>query len=316
MNISVMIPSWRRADSLRRCLDALDAQSRPPDELVLALRSDDEETLAMLSERQPPYRVVLATPEGPGVIAALNAGFDRAVGDLLAVTDDDTAPHRDWLKRIEARFSDDPGLGGLGGRDVIVDEDGDEATGEPVVGRVLWFGRVVGNHHLGAGPMREVDILKGADMALRRRALADIRLDPAFRGEGAEHHWEIDLSLALKAAGWTLAYDPAVLVDHYEEPRYGGQREQLMSAEERFDAAHNQAYALLKHLPPARRALAVGYGLAVGTRADPGPLLAIALILTGRPPREVAGRSRVATSARLEAFRSWRRWRRWRRAQR
>jgi GT2 family glycosyltransferase len=307
--ISVMVPSWRRPDSLRRCLDALEAQTRPPDELVLSVRVDDEETRSMLAAADPPFPLVVATPQRTGVIAALNAGFDSARGDLVAVTDDDTAPHADWLARIEARFREDPSLGGLGGRDLII-AGNDDGGGEPVVGRILWFGRVVGNHHLGGGGLREVDVLKGADMALRGSALAGLRLDPAFRGSGAEHHWEIDLSLALKAAGWRLAYDPAVRVDHYEERRHGGQREELMSPQERFDAAHNQAYALLKHLPPGRRAVAVGYGLLAGTRADPGPVLALLLIVTGKPPKDVAGRLRVATAARLAAFRSWWRWRR------
>lgn len=314
MKVSVLIPSWRRPESLGRCLAALAAQARPPDELVLALRAEDTASREMVAQRDLPFPVAVATPERSGVIAALNAGFDRCQGEVIAVTDDDTEPHAEWLQRIEARFTADPRLGGLGGRDLIVSEhDGPAATAEPVVGRVRWFGRVVGNHHLGSGEMRPADILKGANMAVRAAALGARRLDPAFRGSGAEHHWEIDLSLGLKADGWKLAYDPAVLVDHHEEARYGGQRENVMSAQERYNAVHNQTYALLKHLPLGRRLVAIGYGLLVGTRADPGPLLALEQIATGNPPREVAASLRVASAARLRAFATWRRWRRSRR---
>lgn len=310
MKISVLIPSWRRPDSLARCLDALEGQVRQPDELVLAVRADDDATRAMLSGRHPSFPVAVATPQRPGVIAALNAGFDRVGGGVVAVTDDDTAPHADWLQRIEARFRENPELGGLGGKDRIIAESDDPAPPEPIVGRIRWFGRVVGNHHLGAGGMREVDIVKGADMALRCSAIAGRRLDPAMRGHGVELHWEIDLSLGLKTDGWKLAYDPAVQVDHYEEVRYGDQREELMSPRERYDAIHNQTYALLKHLPAGRRLVAVTYGLLVGTRANPGPLLALELLASGHSPREVVGRLRVATAARLAAFRTWCRWKR------
>lgn len=311
MKVSVLVPSWRRPDSLARCLDAFAAQARQPDELILALRADDDASRDMLAEQSLPFPVAVATPGRPGVSAALNAGFDRCEGDVIAVTDDDTVAHADWLERIEARFEADPTLGGLGGRDLIVSESGTPPEAdEAVVGRILWFGRVVGNHHLGTGEMRNVDILKGANMAVRAAALGQRRLDPAFRGSGAEHHWEIDLSLGLKTDGWQLAYDPLILVDHYEAERYGGQREHAMSPEERFNAVHNQAYALLKHLSSGRRLVAVGYGLLLGTRADPGPLLALEQIVAGNPPREVATRSRVATAARLRAFGTWRRWRR------
>lgn len=305
MKLSVLVPSWRRPTSLRRCLDALEAQLRPPDELVLAVRADDTETRQMLSQKRVRLPLKIATPPGPGVVAALNAGFEQAHGDVVAVTDDDTAPHPDWLRRIEKRFTADPRLGGLGGRDVIVGGDEQPAESEALpVGRILWFGRVVGNHHLGGGGLREADILKGANMALRGRAIKTMRLDTALRGSGAEHHWEVDLSLGMKAAGWKVAYDPAVRVDHYEAPRHDGQRENRMSPQERSDAVHNQTYALLKHLPPARRVVAVSYALLVGTRADPGPVLALLLLVRRRPWRQVAAATRIATAARFAAFRT------------
>jgi glycosyltransferase involved in cell wall biosynthesis len=315
LTASVLIPTWRRPRSLARCLDALETQTHRPDEVLLVVRDDDAETHGLLAERTPdalPIRV--AAPPGAGVIVALNAGFEAARGDVVAVIDDDTAPAPDWLARIVECFAADPGLGGLGGRDRVIGPDG--VTEEPrdvVVGRVLPFGRVVGNHHLGRGEIRDADILKGANMALRRAALADIRIDPELRGRGAQPHWEIDLSLALAAAGWRLAYDPRIELDHFPEARRDNEREESMSARERFEAVHNQTYALLKHLGPGRRAVAIAYALLVGSNADPGPALALLAVLRGRPAGEVLGRMRVATAGRIAAFRSWSRWRRSRR---
>ena len=122
-------------------------------------------------------------PTGPGLIAALNTGFNRAEGDIVAITDDDTLPSRLAAERIEERFEEDPRLGGLGGRDRMVLQGNARARADEImVGRVQWFGRVVGNHHLGAGEMREVDILKGANMAIRSVALGDRRIDTTLRG--------------------------------------------------------------------------------------------------------------------------------------
>lgn len=310
MKLTVLIPTWRRPESLSRSLGALRLQSRLPDQLILVVRADDEDTRRLLPELNPPFALDVVEPGAAGVVAALNAGLDRAEGDVIAITDDDTEPLPDWLARIESHFLADPRLGALGGRDRIVGSaEGGEGDPDLVVGRVRWFGRVTGYHHLGAGPPRPADIVKGANMAVRREALGAKRIDTALRGTGAEHHWEIDLSLAIKAAGWRIVYDPAVEVLHHEAERYGGQREDRMTAEERFDAVHNQTLALLKNLSGPRRATAIAYALLVGTRADPGPLLAAEQRLRGASGVELMARLRTATGARRAALREWRRWR-------
>lgn len=307
MKMSVVIPTWRRPRSLRRCLDALAEQTRPADEVLLVVRADDEETRGLVGGITFPVPMRVVTPPGEGVVTALNAGFDDATGDIVVVTDDDSEPLPDWLQRIESHFRADKGLGGLGGRDRIVGSvELAPAPEDLVVGRVFWFGRVVGNHHLAAGEPREVDIIKGVNMALRRTALGSRRLDPALRGRGAQHNWEMELCLGLRSEGWVLLYDPAVEVLHHEAQRPVGEREQLMSAQERFDAVHNQTLALVTHLRGLRRLAAVAYALAFGTRDNPGPLLALETALRGTPPRLALERMRVATTARRAAIRHWR----------
>jgi hypothetical protein len=49
MDISVIIPSYRRCEDLDRCLRALARQQRPADEVVVVARADDAPTLALLS---------------------------------------------------------------------------------------------------------------------------------------------------------------------------------------------------------------------------------------------------------------------------
>jgi GT2 family glycosyltransferase len=308
LKLTVLIPTWRRPDSLARGLEALRRQQRQPDELVLVVRSDDEATHGLLADLTLPFPLAVVAPGANGVVAALNSGFDQAAGDVIAITDDDTEPLPDWLARIERHFEADPRLGALGGRDLIVGSD-DAGPGDPElpVGQILRFGRVTGYHHLGAGPPRTVDIVKGANMALRQAALGDRRIDTSLRGEGAEHHWEIDLSLGIQAAGWKLLYDPAVEVLHHEAERYGGQREEQMSETERFNAVHNQTLALSRNLRGGRRLIALAYGFLVGTRADPGPALALEQVLRGGERRQTLARLRTASAARLAALRAPRR---------
>jgi cellulose synthase/poly-beta-1,6-N-acetylglucosamine synthase-like glycosyltransferase len=198
--ISVLVPSWRRPDALERCLRALAAQTVAPLEIVVGLRDDDGESARCVDRLRESLSVSLrrVTTHEPGVVASMNTALAACLGDIVALTDDDTEPHRDWLARIDRAF-DDPRVGGVGGRDWQPNERGDRAD----VGRVQWFGRTIGNHHLGAGPARRVDVLKGANAAFRRRLLSPVGFDTRLAGSGAQMFWELAACLPTGARGGT-----------------------------------------------------------------------------------------------------------------
>jgi len=144
---------------------ALQEQIKPVDQVIVVVRDTDAETwqfLAQFNAHKLPLHTVKVTQ--PGVVAALNAGLAAVEGDIVSITDDDAAPHPDWLERIAAYFTCDSRLGGLGGRDWIHHGSKLEDESRLVVGQLQWFGRVIGNHHLGVGEPREVDVLKGVNL--------------------------------------------------------------------------------------------------------------------------------------------------------
>src|SRR5205085_7988956 len=63
--------------------------------------------------------MVMAVVNRRGQVAACNAGLETAVGDIIAITDDDAVPQPDWLSGIERQFLSDSGVGGVGGPDRI-----------------------------------------------------------------------------------------------------------------------------------------------------------------------------------------------------
>ena len=280
--IGVLICSYRRPESLLRGLAALAAQERRPDDVVVVARRNDAATLDALVSRQAvggalPLRVV--TVVQPGTVHALNTGLDACCTDVLAVTDDDTVPHPDWLARILAHFAANPEVGAIGGRDWCHDGKRFDDRGAPVVGHLQWFGRTIGNHHLGVGPPREVDFLKGANMSYRAQAFAGPRFDTRLRGAGAQAYEDIAFSLAVQTAGWKLLYDPLVAVDHYaaqrEEPRHYAAVTAIEDVNGLFDFAYNEVIALWRALTPAGRVAYVMWSLLVGTGLSPGIIQAI-----------------------------------------
>ncbi|CAG9249668.1 glycosyltransferase family 2 protein [Paraburkholderia unamae] len=272
-SLSVVVPTYRRPADLARCLAALDAQERPADEVIVVARADDHATHDLLRTRVsgPGTRNLRVAPvTQPGVVAAYNMGLETSRGELVCFTDDDAAPHPDWTRRLEEAFIDDDTLGGIGGRD-IVHERGTVLTGAaPNVGLVRWYGRAIGNHHIGAGPRRRVQVLKAVNMAFRRAAVTGIRFDERLLGSGAQVHCEMQFSLDVVRRAWTLMYDPTILVDHFPAQRADEDQRYVFNRTAFYNASFNLRLIMRDHLSPAGRWAFIFYATLIGTRADPG----------------------------------------------
>jgi glycosyltransferase involved in cell wall biosynthesis len=246
---------------------ALQAQTQPVDQVIVVVRDTDAETWQFLAQFPPdnlPLQIVNVTL--PGVVAALNAGLAAVAGDIVSITDDDAAPHPDWLEKITAHFMSDSRIGGVGGRDWIHQGNKIENDSRQIVGKLQWFGRIIGNHHLGVGQPREVDILKGVNMSFRQQAIAKLCFDQRMQGTGAQVHFEMAFTLALKRAGWKIIYDPQVAVDHYPAQRFDEDQRNNFNEIAFTNLVHNETLVLLDHLPPLRRAVFLFWAIFIGTR--------------------------------------------------
>ncbi len=278
--IGVLIPTYKRTPDLLRCLESLKHQQKMPDDVLLIVRTDDTATLAALEtfdQGALPLRKIVT--DVPGTVYAHNVGIEACITDVLAMIDDDTEPQPQWLRVLLQDFQQDAALGGLGGRDRCFDgQSFDDRQAEPV-GKLQWFGRAVGNHHLGYGPLREVDLLKGANMSFRCEALQQARCDVRLRGRGAQPSEDVSLALAVKREGWKIAYDPAALVYHYqgtrEEARHYSGVATIVDPQSFKDFAYNEVLSIWDSLYKTQKMVFVGWSLLVGTRVCPGLVQAI-----------------------------------------
>lgn len=282
MKLSVLVPTFRRPADLARCLQALLGQTRGADQILVVARVDDVETLDVVRDWNDRLSIDLVEVTVPGVVHALNAGLARCAGDILAIIDDDAAPRPHWLKRIEAHYVADPTIGGLGGRDWIYNDGVIELGDSAVVGRILWYGRIIGNHHRGAGPARDVDLLKGANWSFRTTAIRPIGFDTRLRGSGAQVYNEVPASLGVKRAGWRLVYDPEVTVDHYLGTRHDRDQRQKLDKVATENRAFNLRLVLNEIQPNWLRVTALAWQLAVGTREAPGIVWVLRHRMNGR----------------------------------
>ncbi len=284
---------------------ALKKQTRMVDEIIVTVRDTDTQTWEFLSTYNRddiPLQTVTVTV--PGVVAAMNLGLSAATGDIIAFTDDDAAPHPDWLERMEAYFLTDVKIGAVGGRDwQYVGTQIKEAGEREDVGRLQWFGRVIGNHHFGIGNAREVDVLKGVNMGFRRSAIEGLQFDERMRGTGAQVHFELAFNLALRRRGWKIIFDPLVAVDHYPAVRFDEDKRDRFNSIAWSNAVHNETLALLEHFPLSQRLSFTGWAFLIGTREALGLVQLLRLL-----PREgeLAYLKWLASvQGRIQGWQSW-----------
>jgi glycosyltransferase involved in cell wall biosynthesis len=99
--ISVVIPTYKRPDLLGKCLTALAEQSfgRSDYEVIVVSDGYDAVTEEAVKRLQASSTVIryYHLPQKKGPAAARNMGWQKAKGTLIAFTDDDTIPDKDWL---------------------------------------------------------------------------------------------------------------------------------------------------------------------------------------------------------------------------
>jgi cellulose synthase/poly-beta-1,6-N-acetylglucosamine synthase-like glycosyltransferase len=232
----------------------------------------------------------------------MQAALDAATGDIIALTDDDARPFPAWIEGLLAHFQSGPDVGGVGGRDWQPLERGNARR----VGVVQWFGRVIGNHHLGAGPARDVDVLKGVNCSFRAPLLRAVGFDGRLRGAGAQLYWELGVCLPIRRAGWRLIYDPSVAVDHDVAARLDADQihRGVFAEPPLMDAVHNETVALLEGRHLAAKVCFQVWAFLIGTGEEPGPVQCARRLLLGdrlafrRWRATVAGRLAGASTAR------------------
>ena len=276
MHVTVLVPTYRRPATLVGVLDALKAQTRAADEILLVVRVTDEETHQLLQEYDYsglPVRVVPVTV--PGQVAALNAGVRATTGDVVAITDDDTKPWPVWLEKIEKHFLDNPQLGGVGGRDWVYHGAQHHGGQASVVGRIQWFGRPIGNHHLEIPGAVECDFLKGCNMSYRMEAIRSIQFDTRLRGPGSQITNDMGFGLRLRRQGWKILFDPEVALDHYPAERLDDDKRNAFHPQSFANIVHNETVVVMEFLSPVQRVTYLVWAFFVGSRLAYGVVQAL-----------------------------------------
>jgi hypothetical protein len=108
MNISVVIPTYNRADLLGETLDAVLAQTLKPAEIIVVDDGSTDSTEAVLARFAPQVQHVRI--KNSGELVARNIGLRAATGDLVAFCDSDDVWRPEFLATMAALFEAEPDL--------------------------------------------------------------------------------------------------------------------------------------------------------------------------------------------------------------
>ncbi len=107
-SITILICTYNRASLLSEALDAIERLDDPgcPVQVVVVDNNSTDATADVVRSHAAGarYPVLSICERRQGKSFALNAGLAAATGDVLALTDDDCLPARDWLQRIVDGF--------------------------------------------------------------------------------------------------------------------------------------------------------------------------------------------------------------------
>ncbi|HUK90530.1 MAG TPA: glycosyltransferase [Blastocatellia bacterium] len=187
MTLSVIIPTKNRQADLVETVQALLAQTRLPDELIVVDQSVSNEGGTALGQLLEGAGIARSTYIWDWMINGLpmarNAGFSASSGQMICFLDDDTTPAPDYLENIERGFADYPAWDGLCGKLT------DTTRISPLrkLARAIFRRGIFKDDRAALATLTTptaVNLLPGAAFCFRRRVLERFSFDDGLVGYG------------------------------------------------------------------------------------------------------------------------------------
>lgn len=243
--LSVVIPSQRRVDLLRQCLQALQQHAPARTEIIVV---DDGSRAAVVQRTAAEFADVriVRLPESQGFCTAANAGVAAATAPVVELLNDDAVVQAGWaeaalvhLERpdvgavaplvLVAGSSQPPVVDSAGDRYYVGGVAGKRGHGQPIAPDLLQTGPVFG--------------ASGSSAFYRREALLRVGgFPPAFRA----YFEDVDLAFRLHRAGYQIICEPASRVRHHVGGSYGKPQRRLLEQQ-----SLNEERVFWRNLGPA-----------------------------------------------------------------
>ena len=229
--VSVVIPVFDDPDRLRTCLQALEHQTYPkPRYEVIVVDNGSARSVPPLvgqfGQARATYEMV------PGANAARNRGISLARGEILAFTDADCVPARDWLTKGVRQFLLTPNCGLLAGGIEVFSRDPAHPAAAEVYDALTAFPQKILIEERGYGAT--------ANVFTSRAVLEHAGLFDGTLKSGADVLW----GRRVRSLGYRLTYAEDVCVRHPARPSWRElRRRQIRLVGGQQDAKRKRGYS-------------------------------------------------------------------------
>lgn len=205
--VSVIVPVWNGASHVRRCLDAIAAQTYPANrfELIVIDNGSTDDTPAIVVAH--PRARLLVEPVASSY-RARNRGLAEARGEWALFTDADCVPAPGWIAAAMAAAERNAGAGVVGGRIDLFDETGNTSQVCADFEAIFSFNQqrtIAAGHSVTANWLSPIALL---------RAMGGF--NAALKSGG-----DVEMSGRIAAAGHPIVYADDMIVSHPVRGSYG-----------------------------------------------------------------------------------------------
>ena len=203
--VSVVVPTFNRADILEKTISFLLKQTYLDYEIIIIDQSSCPDTKKF--EKNSDIIKYTHIKE-KGVSNARNVGIKKSKGDIILFLDDDIIPDNDLILHHVQGYRDKK-VGCVAGRAI---EEPDVLTNTNITGcTVALSGRVLRNFR--SVSRRYIHAALGANMSFLKEAIDKTGLfDTRFIG--SSQFEEADYCYRLRKSGYSILYEPEALVNH------------------------------------------------------------------------------------------------------
>jgi O-antigen biosynthesis protein len=207
--VSVVVCAYNAERTMDACLASLRTINYPDYEVVVVNDGSTDATLEITERHRAAYaadpqgpRLVVVSQENRGLSVARNVGAAAATGGIIAYTDSDCVPDRDWLAFLVYKFVQG-GYVAVGGPNF--------PPPEPALVPAAVAVSPGGPTHVLLND-EVAEHIPGCNMAFTRHALDEIGgFEPMYTAAGDD----VDLCWRLQNRGHVIGFSPAATVWHY-----------------------------------------------------------------------------------------------------